>query len=95
MNCFNATDPISHSIVSTILGSSTSQTITQFLLDCSVIPDVIRAALPSTLEITSIMIYFTLAELVAMRSIERGLKDYVNVTSSNDSLAKALDMFVL
>ena len=44
MNCFNVTDPISHSLVSTILGSSTNQTIMQFLLDCSVIPDVIRAA---------------------------------------------------
>ena len=42
--CFNVSDPITHSLVSTILGSSTNQTIMQFLLDCSVIPDVIRAA---------------------------------------------------
>ena len=44
IKCFNVTDPISHSLITSLLKESTNHTKMQFLLDCSVIPDVIRAA---------------------------------------------------
>ena len=42
--CFNVTDPVSHSLITTLLKSSSNHIKMQFLVDCSVIPDVIRAA---------------------------------------------------
>ena len=42
--CMKTQDPVSHSLVTSFLLSSSTQKMMQFLLDCSVLPEVIRGA---------------------------------------------------